>query len=118
MKRNAFTLIELLATIVILSIIFLFVTPNIIKLINEAKESNRAIIEEKLIDAGKEYVSEYNKDFVKNFINVDDTAYISVTELIEIGLIDQEEVNNLNGNVSVKVVLKENDTLEYSINYS
>lgn len=117
MKKTGFTLIELLATIVILGIIFLFVTPNIINLINQAKETNKSIIEEKLIDAGKEYVNEYKKDFTKNFTEVNTTVYISVAELIDIGLIDQDEVSNLPDGVSIKVVLKENDVLEYSVSY-
>lgn len=118
MRRNAFTLVEIIATIVILSIIFLFTTPKIINLINDTKAKNKVLIEEKLIQAGKEYVSEYNKEFLKNFKDVGTTAYINSAELIDAGLIDEKEVINLGGSVSIKIELMEDDVLNYSIYYN
>lgn len=118
MKKNAFTLVEIIATIVILSIIFLFTTPKIINLINDTKAQNKILIEEKLIQAGKEYISEYNKDFLKNFVDVGTTAYINSAELVDAGLIEEKEVANLGVSVSVKIELMENDVLNYTIHYN
>lgn len=118
MNNKGFTLIELLATVVILCIVFLFATPKIIGIIRNAESKNNSIIEEKLIVAGKEYVSDYNKTFIQNFINVNDTGCISAEELIDVGLIDSNEVYTLGNTMYVKVVLEENDILDYSVCYS
>jgi len=118
MNKKGFTLIELLAVVVILVIIFLISTPKILDVIKEANTTNKTLIEEKIIAAGKEYVTDYNKELVQSFINVGDTGYISTNELIDAGLIDSDEVNSLDGTVTVKVVLGENDILTYSIIYS
>lgn len=118
MKKNAFTLVEIIATIVILSIIFLFTTPKIINLINDTNDKNKILIEEKLIQAGKEYISEYNKEFLKNFVDVGTTAYINSAELVDAGLIEEKEITNLGGNVSVKIELMENDVLQYTVYYN
>lgn len=118
MKNKGFTLIELLATVVILGVIFLFITPKILDIIKDADNKNKQIIEAKLIDAGKEYINDYNKDFINDFVNVNDYGYISVSELIDDGLMDAEEAEILGGAVSVKVVLLADDKLEYSVCYS
>ncbi len=118
MKKNAFTLVEIIATIVILSIIFLFTTPKIINVINDTKAKNKLLIEEKLIEAGREYVSEYNKSFLSNFKDVGTTAYINSAELIDAGLIEEKEVANLGTGVSVKIELMANDVLNYSVYYN
>lgn len=115
--KKGFTLIELLATVIILTIIFLFATPKIIGIINDAKATNIEIIENKIIDAAREYVNEYDKDYLQNFINIGDVGYITVTELIDCGLIDDKEVNNLDSIPSVKLELLANDIVEYSIYY-
>ena len=118
MNKRGFTLIELLATVVILCIIFLFSTPRIIGLIRNAESKNKSIIEEKLIVAGKDYVSDYNKNFIQNFINVNDTGCISAEELIDVGLIESDEVYILGSTMYVKVVLEADDKLDYSVCYS
>ena len=115
--KKGFTLIELLATVVILSILFLFITPKITTLINQAEENNKAIIEEKVIDAGRAYITEYNKSFLDNFKTVGTIAYITSNELLSAGLIDEGEIDNLDSPVSVKVELLDNDVLEYTIYY-
>ena len=116
MKRG-FTLIELLATVVILSILFLFVTPKLSALMEQAEANNKAIIEEKLIDAGRLYITDYNKSFLNNFKDVGTVAYITTAELIDVGLIDAVEISNLGANVSVKVELMDDDILDYSVYY-
>lgn len=118
MKKNAFTLIELIATVVVLCIVFLFVTPKLVELINKNENKNKEIIEEKLLDAGREYVSTYNRSFKTNFTDVNDTAYITIQELVEIGLFDSSDVSIVGNNARIKVVLGEYETLHYSIDYT
>jgi prepilin-type N-terminal cleavage/methylation domain-containing protein len=118
MNNKGFTLIELLATVVILGILFLFLTPKILNVIKNAENKNKQIIETKLIDAGKEYVTDYNKEFIQNFVNVNDYGCISISELIDVGLVDQDEVSILDGAISIKVKLLADDNLEYTICYA
>ena len=59
-KRNGFTLVELLAVIVILAIIALIATPIILGIINDARESAK----ERSVDLVEEAV-----ELIKNAIN-------------------------------------------------
>jgi len=117
MNNKGFTLIELLATVVILAVLFLFMTPKIINIIRDAENKNKQIVETKIIDAGKEYVTDYNKEFIQNFVNVNDYGCISINELIDVGLVDEDEVSIIEA-VSVKVKLLADDKLEYTICYA
>lgn len=118
MKEKGFTLIELIATVLILAIVFLYVTPKVIEVMNRADNNSIAIIEEKVIAAAKEYVIDYDKTFINRFQNLNDTDYININNLITAGLVDIDDANELGNNASVKVVLNENDVLEYSMYYS
>ena len=74
MKKNAFTLIELLAVIVILAIIALIATPIILGIINDAKKGSRERSIDNIIHAAEiYYAKEYIKDpKVSNKINIED----------------------------------------------
>ena len=60
-KRNGFTLVELMAVIIIISLIALLTFPNIINQIKKTKKSNNKMIEDVVIEQAKKYVSD-NKD--------------------------------------------------------
>ena len=60
MKKNAFTLIELLAVIVILAIIALIATPIILGIINDSKEQTNKISAENYIDAVEQAIVREN----------------------------------------------------------
>lgn len=62
MKKNAFTLIELLAVIVILAIIALIATPIILGIINDAKEQSTKRSAELYIDAVEQAIVRKNLD--------------------------------------------------------
>ena len=71
MKKNAFTLIELLAVIVILAIIALIATPIILGIINDSKEQSTKRSAENYIDAVEQAIvrknleGEYNPEECK-----------------------------------------------------
>ena len=115
MKKNAFTLIELIATVAILAIIFAVTMPKLMGLINKNEQRNREIIIEKVIAAAKDYTVEYDKTFMKNFINVGDIEYIPINSLLDVGLIDESDVLELGDTSRIKVELKSNDKLEYTV---
>ena len=53
MNKKGFTLVELLAVIAILAILILLVTPNILKMFNEGKESIFVQQAQRVMDASK-----------------------------------------------------------------
>lgn len=55
MKRNGFTLVEVLAVLIILSIIMLIVTPSISSVYNDFKNKNNEALFEQLYKASKSY---------------------------------------------------------------
>ena len=116
MKKDGFTLVELLAVIIILAILYLFVMPKVTDLIKDGNKTDEYIIQNKIITAAKEYTSNYNTRFLNGFINVGYSKYISKEDLINNKLLDENEVENI-GFFKVKVTLKEDNKLEYTISY-
>ena len=116
MKKNGFTLVELLAVIIILAILYLFVMPKVTDLIKNGNKTDEYIIQNKIITAAKEYTSNYDTRFLNDFINVGYSKYISKEDLINNKLFDENEVENI-GFFKVKVTLKEDNKLEYAISY-
>ena len=115
MKKKGFTLIEILSVIIILGVIFLFITPKISNLIKESKNLSKEINEVTIINSVKEYASSYEKDFYSSFLNVGDKGYILVSDIISKGNISKEEINDYGvaDTDYVEVELIENDKFTY-----
>ena len=116
MKKKGFTLVELLAVIIILAILYLFVMPKVTDLIKNGNKTDEYIIQNKIITAAKEYTSNYDTRFLNDFINVGYSKYISKEDLINNKLLDENELDSI-GFFKVKVTLKEDNKLEYAISY-
>ena len=116
MKKDGFTLVELLAVIIILAILYLFVMPKVTDLIKDGNKTDKYIIQNKIITAAKEYASNYDTSFLNDFINVGYSKYISKEDLINNKLLDENELDSI-GFFKVKVTLKEDNKLEYTISY-
>ena len=116
MKKNGFTLVELLAVIIILAILYLFVMPKVTDLIKNGNKTDEYIIQNKIITAAKEYTSNYDTHFLNDVIYIGYSKYISKEDLINNKLLDENEVESI-GFFKVKVTLKEDNKLEYSISY-
>ena len=116
MKKDGFTLVELLAVVIILTILYLFVMPKVTDLIKDGNKTDEYIIQNKIITAAKEYTSNYDTRFLNDFINVGYSKYISKEDLINNKLLDENEVESI-GFFKVKVTLKEDNKLEYTISY-
>ena len=59
MKKKGFTLVELLAAIIILGILAIVVLPDIIDIFNSSQRSSLKVQENQLLDAGGLYVQDY-----------------------------------------------------------
>ena len=115
MKKKGFTLIEILSVIIILGVIFLFITPKISNLIKESRNLSKEINEVTIINSVKEYASSYEKDFYSSFLNVGDKGYILVSDIISKGNISKKEIEEYGvaDTDYVEVELIENDKFTY-----
>lgn len=59
MKKNGFTLVELLATIAILGILVLIAVPNVIKYLDSSRQKAMITQENTILDAANLYISDY-----------------------------------------------------------
>ena len=66
MNKKGFTLVELLAVIVILGIIIGFAYPNVIILIEKNKNDNYEQLKKSVVSAAKSYVSDYRYEISVN----------------------------------------------------
>ena len=81
MKKNGFTLIELIATIGLLGMLATILITVSVKKINETKEHSKKTMIESIELAAKQYVSDY-KDELSDFQNKD-YIYVSLQTLVE-----------------------------------
>ena len=79
-------------------------------------ESEKQLIENRVINAAKEYINDYDSSFYENLVHVGDISYIDKANLIKSGLINEKEVSEL-GNFQIKCELLENDKLKFTIEY-
>ena len=118
MKKRGFTLVELLAVIVILGVVFLFIVPRLSTLIKKGEKNQKDILEERVLIAAKEYVSNYNRNFYDVLVNEGDYNYVYRTDLLKSGLVDEKELKELGNNlVGVKGELLDNDNIKYTLAY-
>ncbi len=110
--NKAFTLVELLAVIVILGILYTFMLSSIKNLNNKTEVE---LIEERILVAAKEYVNEYDKGFYSNFFVEGDINYIYKSDLVNTGLIEEDITDD--SNFVVKGELIKNDKIKYTVEY-
>ncbi len=115
--RKGFTLVEIIAVVVILLVITLFTTPVLKKLINNGNDKERAIIEERVLVAAKEYASSYDNSFYDKLVRTGDYNYIYKTDLVNSGLIDEEDISTLDNLIGVRGELLLNDNIKYTLSY-
>ena len=87
MKKNAFTLVELITVIAILAVITIIFIPNTAKILKENSTKVYKVKEKQLIESAKDYV-EFDKDFVPPS-DTDPVKYININTLISKNYIDK-----------------------------
>ena len=104
-KKNGFTLVELLSTIVILGIVCSITVFLVMKNINKAKDDTQIITYNNIKSAARVY-----NDEVSSYWNTqDDYEYscVSLGNMIEFGLFDENTINNndkLSKDTKIKVI--------------
>ena len=115
MKKDGFTLVELLAVVIILAIISLFVMPKVADLIKSGNNTNTSIIEQKLLAVARTYTNDYDTRFFNRFVNVGYASIITKDELIDAGLVTSDEVALVEDFRGVRVELLDNNKIKYTI---
>lgn len=107
-KRNGFTLVELMAVIIIISLIALLTFPNIINQIKKTKKSNNKMIEDVVIEQAKKYVND-NKDEL-----LEDEYCMPISTLIDNDYIKEDivNINDIKDNKVVHITLDNNNSYE------
>ncbi len=115
MKKDGFTLVELLAVVIILAIISLFVMPKVADLIKSGNSTNTSIIEQKLLIVARTYTNDYDTRFFNRFVNTGYASIITKDELIDAGLVTSDEVALVEDFRGVRVELLDNNKIKYTI---
>ena len=109
MNNKAFTLVELVALIVILLAIFLFAFPNFTNMMKSDDEKQYTNMIDDLCTAGKTYMYA-NMDNFPSLSTVGSVIELKISELITYGNVDKD-LTNPKTKLSV-----EDDLLEYKVN--
>ena len=121
MKKNAFTLVELLAIIVIMASMLLIILPSINNTIKNSEEAKKQESLNSIYMAAENYVMA-NYDEYSSLDNIGSTEYVYIIDLINNGYLD---INTTNPNTDlafnnkdvVKVTKKEDGTFGYELDY-
>lgn len=108
MKTRGFTLVELIAIIVVLLGIFLFSFPNLTNMMNTDDEKKYDDMVVNLCTSGKSYMYSNMDDF-KELSIANSTIELRIDKLINYGNVDKN-LKNPKSNKSVK-----NDKLKYTV---
>lgn len=114
LNEKSFTLVELLAVIVILSIIMVLTGPKVVDLFSANKQKAYESQVQMLKKFTKQYVTEFSNDVVW----VGDTANITVDDLIDSGYVKSDLTNPITGvaicGLSYITITKNGNTYTYS----
>ena len=108
MSNKGFTLVELIAVLLILAVILLICFPNLQSLGGSEKERQYSQMVESLCLAGQSYINS-KVDSYNNLEDVGSTIVISINELISYGNVDEKLKNP-----KTKKLVR-NDRLTYTI---
>ena len=119
MNKKGITLVELLAVLVLLSIIAVIAVPLTLNLIKDSKNDADAINKSNIKEAAELYVADkigYEIDF-----SINPTTTITLRQLLDGGYIsgdikDQLSDKNYNLDTSTIVITKENNNYTYTVN--
>lgn len=115
MKKNAFTLLELLGVVIILGVLSLITFPIILNQIKNAKQGIKDSTKTLIIDAAKDYY----EDNTNNYEKIEGMTYcIDIKTLTDENYLNKnlknENLNNIDTNKKVKLIFH-NNKFDYEI---
>jgi prepilin-type N-terminal cleavage/methylation domain-containing protein len=106
MNKNGFTLVEILVTVVLITLLAVFITPKVRTLINNSKDKAYDGIVTTIEDAAKSYTY-LNTNAIDTLITVDGYAEVTLLTLQQNGLLDGGLSNpNTNEDISYSNVVR------------
>ena len=110
MKKNAFTLSELLGVIVILAALALLILPTVTNMTKKSRDKAHEEQKIRLIDASKKWALDN-----LNLLSENDTTIVKLDTLINSGFLSEKDiVDPRNSSVKLQGCIK----IEYTQNYS
>lgn len=101
LNNKGFTIIEVMATVIILSLLVIIIVPNVKRLIQRNNENNYKNFEKSIINATKILLSDYRYDIL-----IDGNCNTS-EEIKNIKMIGKYTIDN--SRISVKILIDENN---------
>ena len=117
MKKNGFTMVELIAIIIIISVILILSYSSLTKSLKEADVKEKKDFITKIENAAMLYV-ETNLDSFKRLDNISDYEILIANDLVELGYLDDSIKNPTESSldeVLIKVQKKEDNTIDYKV---
>lgn len=100
MNKKGFTLVELLAIIIIIAVVMIIAAPNMTRQIQKSEEENQSVLNRKIENASKLYAAKYYVDKLVTCSTSDCNITFSLDDLEKDGLLDlngkcdlDEEIN-------------------------
>lgn len=109
MNNKGFTLVELLAIVVIISVIATVAVPNITNEINSSDKHTQNVVDESIENASKLYVAKY---YAKQFINDEKTIEFTLNDLENDGLLNLK--SDICKNDKIKKITVDNKVYNYN----
>lgn len=101
MDKKGFTLVELLAIVVVLAIIMVVAAPSMTKQVKKSEEETQNILNQKIENASKLYAAKY---FASDLVNGKEITF-TLNDLQQDGLINLKD--NCNGKLSEEIIIKD-----------
>ena len=120
-KGKGFTLVELLAVIVVLAIVLIVAVPGVLSVINQSKQKSYDMQLEMIKEAGRLYVTERGKSITWKNDGTNKVSAISLKQLQEKGYLEKKVIDPRNKkeikNVAVLVTKTTSSRVTYQIVY-
>ena len=96
MKKNGYTLVELIISVILITVLALIIIPNIFKTFKTSRADQLELVREKVIDATTVYLDTSCGNESKKLLADQDYVRVYVNSIIDCGLIDSKVYNYMN----------------------
>lgn len=121
MKSKGFTLVEMLGVMTLLVIIFAFIYPNVMHMLEKGKENEYVEYENSIFLATEAYVNS-NTDLSSQLLNEGDSISVTYSDLLQNGFLSSKLVNPKSNKSTgsepskvITVTVSKNKTFTYTI---
>ena len=98
MNKKGFTLVELLGTLIIITLLIILIVPKVLNWYNNSNDKYQELNEGLILESARLYVDEHPNDFERNNNRV---YCISMQTLINSGYLEEDNANGFDKNTYV-----------------